>query len=189
MRNFDVVATAFIFKLFLKNDSDLSPSQWGNVLVITLALIIYNADALSNDDVNPVGYVFITGLVMSSSLGGVLLQRVHSETGDMSFFQQSFFYHFYSMVCGFILMITYDYQTVFYKEAGPFNGWTYRLAVYFIDILPLAIVKHACTGVRVERSACDFFMFDDLHWIKIFYNEMFLHAESQHFSFACEVII
>jgi len=145
LRNFYVVVTAILFRLILKKP--LTASQWGNVLIITLALVIYKSDAFSSDS-DPVGYIFLLGLVLSSSLNGVLLQWVHKEIESQkkctfSFFQQSFFYHFYSSWFGFLLMITYDYKTVWLEGgAGPFT----------VDIQGGGVFcRHTAVG---DRQAC-----------------------------------
>jgi len=144
LKNLNLVLTAILIYAWLKRP--VTPAQWSSVAIITLATFIFRISVFSGQDAN-VGYIFVLMGVLFSTLEGILLQIVTAQLPDMSFQKQSFFYHFYSLVLSSILMIAYDYDTVFYEPAGPFHGWNYKVVVYLICVVPLVSLKHAVAGL------------------------------------------
>jgi len=144
LKNLNLVLTAILIYFWLAKT--VTPTQWSCVLVITLATFIFRIQVFDDGGMNA-GYIFVLLGVVFSTLEGILLQLVTKRLPEMSFQRQSFYYHFYSMILSFILMITYDYETVFYKTLGPFHGWNYKLVVYLVCIVPLVSMKHAVAGM------------------------------------------
>eukprot|EP00472_Partenskyella_glossopodia_P012424 CAMPEP_0197531082 /NCGR_PEP_ID=MMETSP1318-20131121/33970_1 /TAXON_ID=552666 /ORGANISM="Partenskyella glossopodia, Strain RCC365" /LENGTH=406 /DNA_ID=CAMNT_0043087167 /DNA_START=702 /DNA_END=1919 /DNA_ORIENTATION=+ len=145
LKNLNLVLTAILIYFWLQKP--VSPAQWSCVLIITLATFIFRVSFLKGD--TNLGYLFVLIGIIASTLEGILLQIVTRKLArhNMTFQKQSFFYHFYSLILSFILMITYDYETVFYTKLGPFDGWNYKVGVYLVCILPLVSMKHAVAGL------------------------------------------
>ncbi len=144
LKNFNLPFTAVVMVVWLGRN--VSRTQWGSVLMITIALLIFRANVLQESEPSP-GYGFVLLGVVASTYEGVLLQLASHNLSGMSFQKQSFFYHFYSMILSSVLMVTLDYDVVFMGPLGPFTGWNFKVALYLLCVVPLIVTKHAVAGL------------------------------------------